>query len=562
MPTKAKRAVTVKRRTAPRKTTVTKTAKEAIGPNLFALTASNDPNDWTYRRITSPNTLRDLNPFMQQRMQQVAFYLKATNPLAKRVVEIISDYVVGDGLQVSCSSDAVQEVVDKFWNDPINRMDKTIRDWCDEKTTFGELCVPVMVNRVDGFVRFGYIDPLHIDYIRYGAIQNGEGQQQEISIPYEVHLKERYNEALITVLQLIRPDEDPQSETYGRMSGDCFYWAINKAKAASRGLSELFSLSDWLDLLDQVGFDFGDRVRFLNQFIWDFTLKGADEKTVKKFTQDISKNPPRQGGYQVHNEQAEIKALTPSFAGSDMNEVLRALRLHMLGGAGLPPTFFGDGLEANRATADEMTGPVGKKLAGRQNDLIRDVSDMVTFVIDQAIAHGVISEREDTSFKIEAPELMLKDLQKAADTLNGLTQSLSAGVEQGWVRNETAARGFHLALSQIGLDIDSAEEYKQAQQEKDAKDIKLQNAMNPQKNLKDALDALNAQPPVDSAEEYPMDPLQSVKTAPDTRSVQQGLTNQQKKEALMDWARRRSDKSSTSETRKMIAREPCRFWKM
>lgn len=464
-----------------------KLASESIGPNLFSLTSSNDPQDWSYRRITSPNTLRDLNPFMQQRMQQVAFYLRATDCWAKRIVEIISDYVVGDGLQVNCESEKVQEVVDRFWNDPINRMDTTLRAWCDEKTTFGELCVPVVVNSQNGFVRIGYIDPMQIDYIRYGQISNGAGQQQEISIPFEIHLKERFNEAAIRTMKLVRPDEDPNSDTYGRLDGECFYWAINKAKAASRGISELFSLSDWIDLFNQMGFDFGDRVRFLNQFVWDYTLKGADQKTVEKFKQDLSKTPPRQGGYQVHNEQTEIKAVTPQLQGGEMHNSMRAIKLYLLGGAGLPPTFFGDGLEANRATAGEMSGPTGKKLAARQNDLIQDVSDLVEFVIDQAVAHGVLSESEDTDFTVEAPELMVKDLTQAATTLQGVSGTLAISEDRGWITTETAARGIHLMLSQIGLDIDSQQEFKAAQEEKQKRQVDDINALAPQAALAAAL---------------------------------------------------------------------------
>src|SRR5438270_100975 len=56
--------------------------KEALSPSLFGLT-SGDSEDARFRRITSPATLRDLNPVMHERMQQVSFFLKATNLYAQ-----------------------------------------------------------------------------------------------------------------------------------------------------------------------------------------------------------------------------------------------------------------------------------------------------------------------------------------------------------------------------------------------------------------------------------------------------------------------------------------------
>jgi hypothetical protein len=43
---------------------------------------------------------------------------------------------------------------------------------------FGELCIPVAVNPVDGFVRLGHKDPQDIDAVEYGLITTGDGGQE------------------------------------------------------------------------------------------------------------------------------------------------------------------------------------------------------------------------------------------------------------------------------------------------------------------------------------------------------------------------------------------------
>jgi hypothetical protein len=253
---------------------------EAIGPALFALT-SGDGEDAKFQRITSPQTLRDLNPLMHDRMQQVCFFLAVTTPFGKRIVEIITSYVVGERFKVICEDPAAQAVVDRFWDDEINNMEQTVQEICNELTIFGEFCCPVVVNPVDGFVRLGYIDPMQIDVIEYGKMKS-PGGDQEVSFPVAVRLRKEVGVPDQKRLNIIRTQEDVNSPEYGYLSGDTFYFAINKSKSASRGISELFSLADWIDVFDQMIFDFADKVRFLNSYVWQYTLNGADQKTVEK----------------------------------------------------------------------------------------------------------------------------------------------------------------------------------------------------------------------------------------------------------------------------------------
>jgi hypothetical protein len=467
-----------------------KRVAEAVTPFLFGLTAA-DSEDAKFRRITSPNTIRDLNPLMHERMQAICFYLKSTTPFGKRIVEVITSYVVGEGFKAAATDKDVQEVVTKFWTDQVNNMDAALKDWCDELTTFGELCLPVAVNPVNGAVRLGYVDPLNLESVEYGTIQTAAGEQQ-ITIPVAVHLKRKQTETVGQRLEIVRMDEDVNSETFGQLKGDCFYFAINKAKGASRGLSELFSLADWIDVFDQMMFDFADRVRFLNAFVWHYTIKGADEPALEKWQKKITQNPPRQGSVQVTNENVEIEAQTPSFQGADMSEATRSIKLYGLGGAGLPAWFFADPVDSNRSTADEMTGPTGKKLTDRQNQLKSGVMQILTFVVQQAIYHGVLPEGIDTTLSMQVPDLMIKDLQKAAMTLGAIVNSVSIMAENGYIQEKTAARAAHVVLTQIGIEVDP-DEFEKAQEEKKTRQAQL---VPEQTSLAKALAQLNnpAQP--------------------------------------------------------------------
>jgi hypothetical protein len=192
-------------------------AAEEIAPQLFALTTG-DAEDPAFRRITSPATLRDLNPLMHDRMLQVCYFLAVTTPFGKRIVEIISDFVVGkrNSIRVTAKDPAVQDVINEFWDDPYNKMGRTVREWCNEQTTFGELCIPVVVNKVSGQVRIGYIDPMNIESVQY-AEMTSQGGTVAMSFPYGVRVRREVGQPVAgPVLQIIRKIEDPNDENFGR----------------------------------------------------------------------------------------------------------------------------------------------------------------------------------------------------------------------------------------------------------------------------------------------------------------------------------------------------------
>ncbi len=466
--------------------------REAIGPAIFSLTAG-DGDDYKFRRITSPQTLRDLNPLMHDRMQQVCFFLAVTTPFGKRIVEIITSYVVGNEFKVVCKDPAAQDVVDRFWHDDINDMPNRCLAICNELTTFGEFCTPVTVNPVDGFVRVGYIDPMQIDSIQYGKMDIGGGDQI-VAFPMTVLLRKEVGIPDAKTLSIIRRDEDVNSPSYGYLTGETFYFVINKAMSASRGISELFSLADWIDVFDQMIFDFADKVRFLNSFIWKYTLEGADQKTTDDYSKKITQDPPRQGGVFVSNEKVSVEALTPDFKGAYMSAGAEMVKKYGLGGAGLPDFFFGDSGNGNRAIGEVMEGPTGKKLAIRQNHQVSCIKRIVNFVLEQAKLHGTLGKNVDVTFTVETPDLIEQDITKSTTAMVNATTAIEAGEDRGWIQGETAARAFHMLIEQIGVAIDDSKaEYEAAQQQMEDKKADQQNSLFPQDALAQALAQKGAQ---------------------------------------------------------------------
>ena len=155
--------------------------REAVSP---ALLFGHDPEG--YRPVSGGRiSRRDLNPVAHNRMQQVAYYLYLVNPLARRIVEYTKNYVVGDGVMLRAADPAVNAVVQRFWNDPVNRMDFMLPESVRELSIFGEQCWLAAVNPVNGQVRLGYLDPSEIEAIEWGEMSVGETSDLVVSVPVD-----------------------------------------------------------------------------------------------------------------------------------------------------------------------------------------------------------------------------------------------------------------------------------------------------------------------------------------------------------------------------------------
>src|SRR5262245_38766462 len=75
-----------------------------------------------FRRLTQSE--RDLSEVDQQKSQELSYYLWESNPLGRRVINLTTDYIVGEGVTVEATEqdqslhDAMQKRIDLFWFDP------------------------------------------------------------------------------------------------------------------------------------------------------------------------------------------------------------------------------------------------------------------------------------------------------------------------------------------------------------------------------------------------------------------------------------------------------------
>jgi hypothetical protein len=411
-----------------------------------------------FRRLSGNDSNRDLAPLLQDKMIELAWYLYDRNPMAKRLINLTKIFVVGEGLKPQAEDEQVQVWLDGFWDDPVNRMDLEIPFYVGELGLFGEQLYHTTENPIDGSMRLWYIDPSEIDQVVYGGAPGNEpGSDRSIAIPIEVVLKQKFGEASAPRLQVYRPDEDPNSPSFGRPMGNCFYFAINKAKRSARGRSDIFAHADWLDAYEQLLFEGVDRAKLLNSFIWDVVLKGSNQEQIDEWLQTYGKRP-RPGSIRAHNENVEWKAVNPELGSYEMSNFTRLFKNHILGTSGFPEHWFGEGGETNLATAGEMGMPTVKTLKERQKFVKHMLISICGVVVDRAVAHGSLPVSVNRAVTIRAPGLEVRDTTKLAAALQQITMALSLAMQEGWITKDSAAGVFANMVSQLGREVDAEKE--------------------------------------------------------------------------------------------------------
>ena len=435
--------------------------KAAVG-----LEGTDQADEGKYRRFTQ--NIRDLLPMQFKQIQVKSFYQWQRYPLATRMIEILTDFCVGEDLNVKIKikkrtddedTDTLkkdgQQVWDDFYEDPINKLDEDFATIVQDLRINGELVLPVFVNQTNGKVRLGYMDPAYIKEIQ------------------KVPMNEREIDVLILVppgdtkevpLKVIRYDDKPDSETYEKLVGDAFYFRINYVTTQTRGHGELTQHLDWIDAFEQFLFGVLDGFDARNTFFYDLTMEGVEQTKIDK----MSVPRPQTGEVKVHNEKATWEVKSPDLKAVDASEAVRLIRNFIVGTKGFPDHWFGEGSDVNLATAQVMSAPTIRMIKRKQESIKRMLKKIAQFVLQEAVDKKEISMGDDEYFDIEVSmfDIERKDSAVIGAAFVQIVTALKVATGSGWVTDENAKKIIDGILGMLGVEVDPNE---------DVEDIKAKN---------------------------------------------------------------------------------------
>lgn len=413
--------------------------------------------DQGYRRLTGSGTTgrayrRDLNPVAQERMYAIAWNLWETNALAKRLVNLMTDLILGEGFTVTAEDERIQEVIDRTWNHQKNQLATRIREFYNSLSLNGELILPVEVNPISGIPIFGFIDPAQVKEIL--------PDPQNILVNDVIVLAQADPGQPEKRLKVVRFDP-----ILGRLSGEVFYMGMNKLPNSTRGRSDLLPVADYLDLYDTYLFAEVERLQLLSSFVWDYTVEGADPDQIKEKLRLLP--DPKPGTVFGHNEKEKLEARTPDLKASDRSEAGRMLLTHIAGTYGFPITYLGDTGSTN-ATMQGQNDVMMKTPAARQKEFAGFMATLVQFGVEQATwKNPALFEEADNGYKIQMPEIQAKDISRVGGVLSQVVSAMDTAMANGTASRKLAVTTQVAMLKHLGVDADAHEVMEQADEDKE-----------------------------------------------------------------------------------------------
>lgn len=429
-----------------------------------------DPDEHLYRSLTN-RSVSDLPEYQHAKMLKVAGHLDRANPVARRILDLLIDFVFAEGVNIQANNDAVREVLEQHWDDPINRWDEHGPNIFRLLLRDGELVMPASVNPVDGRVRWGQI--------MSRQIKDVVPDIDDWRVTREIVLKS--------------PPDQPDRTLAGinlnfetdRLEGEALLLRYGNVDGL-RGISFLYPLADYLDYLDQASFSEIERLQLLRSFLWDVEIEGDASQVLEKM-KDPAYGTPKPGSVRLHTSTEKWTAVTPSLGTYDaVNLIDFLLNTLILGSVGIPEHWFGSGGDVNRAVGSIMGQPTVKMLTRLQRMWTGYLTTMMQYVVDQAVEHRALVEVVEIqdadgngtgemvpareAFQIAVPDMDTTDMQATSATLLSVTQSLVVAEDRGYVTQQTAGRVWASIASQFGPDVDPDYEAEQAAIEQEQAD--------------------------------------------------------------------------------------------
>ncbi len=356
---------------------------------------------------------RERYPADRQELLRQSLEAWQTNPLARRIVELTSQYVVGGGITVGSRHPAANRFLRQWWQHPLNRMDVRCSEWCEELVRSGEIFVILST------------DPAGTTYLR--ALPAAQVQ----------HIHTAAND----IEQEIGFTEFPTA------GGEGAYWqawqptlagredlpfspvvrqyAINRPVGALRGEPDLAPLLKWLARYSAW---LEDRVR-LNRYRQAFLyqVKAPFNSETERASRQAALNrvAPSPGSILVTDESETWSVIQPNLASAEAGEDGLAIKRIIAAGAGLPMHFLAEPEGATRTTAESAGGPTFRHFEQRQRWFLWMIRDLAGIALAR---RAQVDRSIDPAAEIlvQGADISARDNGELASAAEGIIRAFSA----------------------------------------------------------------------------------------------------------------------------------------
>ena len=384
----------------------------------LAVKAVYDKRDRLYSSSTYP---RDRHAYDRDEILADSLEAWRVNPLARRIIGMMTQYVVGGGIGIASHHDRTNKFIGEWWNHRLNKMPIRVYEWCDELSRSGDLFLIVSTDQAG----MSYVRAVPAADIKDIETADNDLDQELIIVEKaspDYTSQKRDNVGLSEGRRwpVYNENEDSPNDE-GVFEPVMVHYAINRPVGAKFGESDLAPLLRWLVRYASWLEDRARLNRYRNTFL--FWVKAKFNTQAEKIERqaELNKNPPNPGSILVSDDTEEWSVISPKLASFEAAEDGLALKKMVAVGAGYPMHFLAEAESSTRTTAESAGGPTFRHLQQRQEFFLWMLEDVIRICIRRRKFYDRMI-KVDEKIKVTGTDISARDnaaLAAAASTIIG-----------------------------------------------------------------------------------------------------------------------------------------------
>ncbi len=275
------------------KTRLGKAIKDSLAAQLSASRVHEDENTF-FPGANMSGLYRDRYDYDRQTILAECLKAWRMNPIARRVVKLISMFVVGEGIAIQSDHPATHEYLQTWWEHPLNQLGRKCISFCDEATRSGNLFFLCTVDQNTGML---YVRGVPADQV-----------EEIVSAPNDIDQELAYQP--IVGADGVRPPW-PAYDRTNTQPLFMLHYAYNQPLGVPWGEPDLAPMLPWFGRYASWLEDRARLNRFRQAFIFVVNGKFADRAAQDARQRELNYTPPPPGSILVTDENETWSVLAP-----------------------------------------------------------------------------------------------------------------------------------------------------------------------------------------------------------------------------------------------------------
>jgi hypothetical protein len=325
------------------------------------------------------------------------------NPIARHIVTLTSQFVVGGGVSVSVKHPQTNSFLQSFWNHRLNQLSTALTEWCDELSRSGDLFLLVSTDPSG----MSYVRAIPAIFIEKINTSDNDIRQERSYKEKEKFTDKDFGSTSGRTFEAYDPLTDQQGDG-GLFKSVMLHYSINRPAGGLYGESDLSSILKWLSRYTAW---LEDRVR-LNKFRQTFLFivkakfQSETERSARQST--LNSHPPTPGSILVTDDSESWEVINPELDSFDANLDGLAIKKMIATGSSFPLHFLSEPESSTRTTAESSSIATFRHFEHRQQYFVLLLKDLVKVVLNR---RSVVDKKiqKDIDVNIKTLDISARD---------------------------------------------------------------------------------------------------------------------------------------------------------